>query len=118
MKKSVSSIFKILSKVLICLLLFSLWSPLIVPILFYFTFADSTMKAQLLWDWGEFNGMVYSTEKSKDEGITLHFEDKALLVAKKVSDLGFLWIPIGFLWAFSSRISSFFRRDVETQTPL
>lgn len=41
MKKNgsqVSSLFVSFAKVLICLLILSLWSPIIVPILFYLTF--------------------------------------------------------------------------------
>ena len=112
MKKRVSSIFAFSCKVLICLLIFSLWSLIIVPILFYFTFADDDTKAQMLWDWGEFNGLAKSAQRRQNEGIPLRFEDKAILVAKKVSDIGFLWIPIGVLWGFSSGISSLWHRYV------
>ena len=110
--KRVSSIFAFSCKVLVCILIFSLWSPIIVPILFYFTFADTDMKAQLLWDWGEFNDLTNSAERLQNEGIPLHFEYKAVLVAKKVSDLYFLWIPIGILWGFSRGISSLLHRYV------
>ena len=115
MKKNgsqVSSLFVSFAKVLICLLILSLWSPIIVPILFYLTFADDDMKAQMLWDWGEFNGMANTTQRLQNEGIPLRFEDKAVLVAKKVSDLNFLWIPIGILWAFSRRLSLLWPRYI------
>ena len=108
MKKNrfqVSSIFVFFCKVLICILIFSLWSPIIVPILFYLSFADDDTKAQLLWDWGEFNGLAKSAQQLQSEGISLRFEYKAILVAKKVSDIGFLWIPVGILWGFSRRLS-------------
>ena len=71
------------------------------------------MKAQMLWDWGEFNDLTNSAQSVQDEGIPLRFEDKAVLVAKKVSDVGFLWIPIGILWGFSREISSLSRRYVQ-----
>ena len=112
MKKHVSSIFAFSCKVLICLLIFSLWSPIIVPILFYFTFADDDMKAQMLWDWGEFNGLANSAQRLQNAGISLRFEYKAVLIAKKISDIGFLWIPIGILWGFSRGISSLLLRYV------
>ncbi|MCY3742384.1 MAG: hypothetical protein OXH00_15320 [Candidatus Poribacteria bacterium] len=112
MKKYVSSIFAFSCKVLICLLIFSLWSPIIVPILFYFTFADDDMKAQLLWDWNEFYGLVNSAQRLQNEEIPLRFEDKAVLVAKTVSDIGFLWIPIGILWGFSKGLSLLWHRYV------
>ena len=54
MKKRVSSIFAFPCKVFICLLIF-FWPLIIVPILFYFTFADDDTKAQMLWNWREFN---------------------------------------------------------------
>ncbi len=114
-KKGVSSIFAFSSKVLVCLLLFSLWSPIIVPILFYFTFADLDMKAQMLWDWGEFNDLTNSAKNMQNEGIPLRFQDKAVLVFKKVSDMGFLWIPAGILWAFSRDISSILHRYVRRE---
>ena len=112
MKKRVSSIFVFLCKVLVCILIFSLWSPIIVPILFYFTFADIDMKAQMLWDWGEFNDLTNSAQRLQNEGIPLRFEDKAVLVAKKVSDIGFLWIPVGILWGFSREFFSLLHRYV------
>ena len=100
--KRVSSILAFFGKVLVCILIGSLWAPVIVPILFYFTFADIDMKEQMLWDWGEFNDLVNSAQRLQTEGIPLRFEYKAVLVAKKVSDLYFLWIPMGILWVFSS----------------
>ena len=66
----------------------------------------------MLWDWGEFNGMANSAQRLQNEGIPLRFEDKAILVAKKVSDIGFLWIPIGILWGFSRRLSLLWHRYV------
>ena len=66
----------------------------------------------MLWDWGEFNDLVNSAQRLQNEGISLRFEDKAVLVAKKVSDLYFLWIPIGILWGFSRGISSLLHRYV------
>ena len=115
MKKNVfqvPSLFAFFSKVLICILIFSLWSPIIIPILFYFTFAGDDTKAQMLWDWGEFNGMANSAQRLQNEGIPLRFEDKAILVAKKVSDTGFLWIPIGILWGSSRGLSLLWHRYV------
>ena len=112
MKKRVSSIFAFFCKVSVCILIGSLWAPIIVPILFYFTFADDDMKAQLLWDWIEFYDLTNSAQRLQNEGISLRFEYKAILVAKKVSDIGFLWIPIGILWGFSRGISSLLHRYV------
>lgn len=66
----------------------------------------------MLWDWGEFNGMANSAQRLQNEGIPLRFEDKAILVAKKVSDIGFLWIPIGILWGFSRELFSLWHRYV------
>ena len=66
----------------------------------------------MLWDWGEFNGMANSAQRLQNEGIPLRFEDKAILVAKKVSDIGFLWIPIGILWGFSRGLSLLCHRSV------
>ncbi len=114
-KKGVSSIFAFSCKILVCILLFSLWSPIIVPILFYFTFADIDMKAQMLWDWGEFNDLTNSAKNLQNKGIPLRFEYKAVLVFKKVSDMGFLWIPAGILWAFSRGISSILHRSVRRE---
>ena len=113
MKKRVSSIFAFFCKVSVCILIGSLWAPIIVPILFYFTFADDDMKAQLLWDWSEFYDLVNSTKNTQSIGIPLDFQYKAVLIAKKVSDIGFLWIPIGILWGFSRGISSLYRIRVE-----
>ena len=65
----------------------------------------------MLWDWGEFNGLAKSAQRLQNEGIPLRFEYKAILVAKKVSDIGFLWVPIGILWG-ARGISSLRRRYV------
>lgn len=64
----------------------------------------------MLWDWGEFNDLTNSAERLQNEGIPLRFEYKAVLVAKKVSDIGFLWILIGIFWAFSGRASLLWHR--------
>ena len=66
----------------------------------------------MLWDWGEFNGLAKSAQQLQNEEIPLRFEDKAILVAKKVSDIGFLWIPIGIFWGFSRGVSSLWHRYV------
>ena len=71
----------------------------------------------MLWDWGEFNGLANSAQRLQNEGISLRFEYKAILVAKKVSDIGFLWIPIGILWGFSRGISSLLHRYVGSNIP-
>ena len=109
MKKRVSSIFAFFCKVSVCILIGLLWAPVIVPILFYFTFADGDMKAQLLWDWVEFFDLVNSAKSNQSRGIPLTLPYKAVLIAKKISDIGFLWIPIGLLWGFSSRLPSALR---------
>ena len=109
MKKRVSSIFAFFCKVSVCILLWGLWAPIIVPILFYFTFADDDMKAQMLWDWGEFYDEVKSVKSSQSFGVPLTLPEKAVLIANKISDIGFLWIPIGLLWGFSSRLPSALR---------
>ncbi|MCY4570466.1 MAG: hypothetical protein OXD49_19435 [Candidatus Poribacteria bacterium] len=70
------------------------------------------MKAQMLWDWGEFNDLTNSAQRLQNEGIPLRFEYKAVLVAKKVSDIGFLWIPAGILWGFSREFFSLLHRYV------
>ncbi len=62
----------------------------------------------MLWDWGEFNDLVNSAQRLKDEGISLSFQNRAVLVAKSVSNLGyFFWVPLGILWGFSRKFSSF-----------
>ena len=64
----------------------------------------------MLWDWGEFNDLTNSAERLQNEGIPLRSEYKAVLVAKKISDIGFLWILIGIFWAFSGVLSSLLHR--------
>ena len=112
--KRVSSILAFFGKVLVCILIGSLWAPIIVPILFYFTFADIDMKDQMLWDWGEFNDLVNSAQRLQTEGIPLRFEYKAVLVVKKVSELGFfIWIPVGVIWGFST--TQFYRKTKKAE---
>lgn len=116
MKKRGSGIFKFICKVLVCLLIGVLWWLYIIPIAFYFTFADMSMKEQtghqLLSDPGEFYGLVYQAKKDKSRGYPLRLSEKALLVAGKISDIGlfignigyFIWLPLGILWGISDRL--------------
>lgn len=44
-----------------------------------------------------------------NEEVSLNLQDKAVLVAKKVSEIGFfIWLPIGVLWGFST--TQFYRK--------
>ena len=97
------SLFKFSCKVLLGVVVGVFWYHPIVPILFYITFADTEMKEQMEGDLVEFHSIAYSTQKLAKEGIPLNFAYKAVLVVKKVSELGyFIWIPIGVLWGIST----------------
>ena len=49
----------------------------------------------------EFHSIAYSAQRMANEGISLNFAYKAVLVAKKVSELGyFIWVPIWYSLGF------------------
>ena len=57
----------------------------------------------------EFHSIAYDAQKMANEGISPNFAYKAVLVAKKVSELGyFIWVPIGVLWGVST--TRFYRK--------
>ena len=79
-----SGLFTFFGKVLLGIMVGGFWYHPIVPFLFYITFADIEMKEQMEGDLVEFHGIVYSTQQLANEGISLNFPRKAVLVAKKV----------------------------------
>ena len=112
---TLSSLFTFLGKVLLGIVVGGFWYHPIVPFLFYITFADIDMKDQMNdGDLIEFHSIAYAAQKMSNEGISLNFEYKAVLVVKKVSELGFfIWIPVGVIWGFST--TQFYRKTKKAE---
>ncbi len=102
-----SSIFAFSGKVLLGIVVGSLWYHPIVPFLFYITFADTESKDQMTGDLVEFHSIAAQTRQRANEGSSLNLQDKTVLFVKKVSEIGiFIWLPLGVLWGFSNRLPS------------
>ena len=67
-----SDLLKFSVKILIGIVVGGFWYHLIVPFLFYITFADTEMKEQMEGDLWELHGIAYTTtQELVNEGISL-----------------------------------------------
>ena len=83
-----------------------LWYLLVVPYLFYITFASDIMKDQMRWDLIEFYGIAQEISWFASEGAPITIAEKICSVMGYVGTYGVLgWFLLGILLVFGKHQS-------------